>query len=475
MVIIKIKSIRKVKLNNPIKLYDVVNATPNNNFLVKTNSNYIVSHNCGFLDEMDFTSGSSQIEGQSKIVSLYVTIKRRIESRYMKQGRVPGIMFLVSSKKSSSDFLESYIQSNLDNDKLLISDEPIWNVKNTNGRYSGNKFKLMVGDRVTPSKILPDDISDEEILEYEDAGFRVIDVPVEHREAFELSVNDALRDIAGIALSSNIKFIDMKKYENSIKGYLSNPFTSNIIELDFDDKSELANYLIPNRLIDSEKSLPHSIHWDTSKNGDRTGLSMVCAIGIKNTTKLNKITTYKEYDRMYKVTFSVGITPTKGKEIPFFKIRNFIYYLKYTLGYNIVSISCDSYQSLDTLQQFKLKGLPSKVISMDRSIDPYNNLKNTINEGRLMQPRIEELEEEYSDVYYDSARNKVDHTVTGSKDMLDSVGGALYGLTLVSEIEMTDVSEDNNVMLEINKGLNSNRDNAIDTGWLLDDGYKYYD
>lgn len=34
-------------------VYDVVNASPNNNFLLATKSNkFIVSHNCGLLDEV---------------------------------------------------------------------------------------------------------------------------------------------------------------------------------------------------------------------------------------------------------------------------------------------------------------------------------------------------------------------------------------------------------------------------------------
>ncbi len=48
----KISSIIKVKYDEPIPVYDVVLATPNNNFLIKTNNRYVVSHNCGILDEI---------------------------------------------------------------------------------------------------------------------------------------------------------------------------------------------------------------------------------------------------------------------------------------------------------------------------------------------------------------------------------------------------------------------------------------
>lgn len=48
----KVSKIEKITYKEPIPVYDVVLATPNNNFLIKTNNKYVVSHNCGILDEI---------------------------------------------------------------------------------------------------------------------------------------------------------------------------------------------------------------------------------------------------------------------------------------------------------------------------------------------------------------------------------------------------------------------------------------
>ena len=48
----KIKSIKINYLDNPKPYYDVINANPYNNFLIKTNEGTIVSHNC-FFDEIN--------------------------------------------------------------------------------------------------------------------------------------------------------------------------------------------------------------------------------------------------------------------------------------------------------------------------------------------------------------------------------------------------------------------------------------
>ena len=55
----RIKSIRHNTLDSPKQYYDVINANPYNNFLIKTNSTYICSHNC-FFDEIDKTGLRSQ-------------------------------------------------------------------------------------------------------------------------------------------------------------------------------------------------------------------------------------------------------------------------------------------------------------------------------------------------------------------------------------------------------------------------------
>ena len=48
----QIKSITKRHTETGTQFYDVINANPNNNVLIKTNKEAIVSHNC-FFDEIN--------------------------------------------------------------------------------------------------------------------------------------------------------------------------------------------------------------------------------------------------------------------------------------------------------------------------------------------------------------------------------------------------------------------------------------
>ena len=210
-----------------------------------------------FMDEINFTNGDSMKDDAMKVMKLYNTIKRRMESRYMRLGKLPGMLFMVSSKKSESDFLETYIKSNKSKPYVYVVDEPLWVVKADQGNYSGKTFKVAVGNTYLKSKILDDN---ENSAPYVSNGQEVIDVPIEHREAFELDINSALMDVAGKALSSSMKYIYYDKLRLCYRMYLTNPFTKDEITLGFDDDSQLQDYFIPDKLSRLDIEKPHFIH-----------------------------------------------------------------------------------------------------------------------------------------------------------------------------------------------------------------------
>lgn len=418
----------------------------------------------GFLDEIEFARGSNPNMEKSSIMKMYNTIKRRMESRYMKQGKLPGMLFLVSSKKSDSDFLEQYLAMNKYKPYLYIVDEPIWIIKSHLDMYSGKTFRVAVGNRYRKSKILePNEIVPD------NANQEIIEVPVEYKEAFELDINSALMDIAGKAINSSVKFIYYEKLKLAYRPYLVNPFTTNELVLGFDDETEISDFLLVDKLSKVDKTKPHFIHWDGSKNGDSTGLSMGTVLGTKEVRRLVNGEVYDDTDIIHKIEFSIKITASPGSEIPFYKIRNFIYYLKFELNYNIVIVSCDSYQSVDNLQQLKLRGFNAITLSVDRSRLPYESLKNAINEQRILIPHIPELEKELLDLE-DDHTNKIDHPVDGSKDMSDTLAAIVY-----NTLHYKDLVDDQYASELTDSFISGNTSNDIDydvlsEDWLLGSG-----
>lgn len=406
----KIKSVRRITLDEPEPVYDVVNAGYNHNFFIKTSEgSYIVAHNCGILDEVDFVKGASIHMEQSKVMNMYRSVKRRMESRYARNGTIPGILFLVSSKKSEHDFLEQYVRTQRDNPYILIVDEPLWKVK-PSSNYSGRYFKIAIGNNYVKSRILgPTD--DAKSLEQQ--GFRILDVPVEHRQAFELDIDSALMDIAGVSVASASKFIAYDRLRLNYTDRI-NPFKNEILTIGLDDNLDIKDFFVPDLVSDSIRSQPGFIHLDLSLTGDRTGISLVTIEGTKQVKQYNKVENEvrieDNVDLVYRQVFTIGIQAPANSEISLEKTRQFIYYLK-SIGFNIQGISADGFQSADMLQQLKIAGFNTKLISLDRSPAGYLAFRAAINEERLnlLDLSGSTVEDELVNLEQDGMSGKVDH------------------------------------------------------------------
>lgn len=419
----KVTSVKKLE-NYKQKVYDVVNATPNHNFVIiphGSNSGVVV-HNCGLLDEVEFVPGASVKMEQSRIMRIYRNVKRRMESRYMRRGELPGILFLVSSKKSDMDFLEQYIKKMKGHPNFFVVDEPQWRVKPASN-YSGETFPVAVGNKYLPSKVIQDH---ENVEDYIRQGYTVIDVPVEYRQAFELDVNAALMDIAGISMTSSSKFIYYDNLKKCINPRRKNPFRVEEIVLDFFGPDRISDYLDSHLLNEEDLRKPCFIHIDKSLTGDATGFSMINILGSSEVSRLQKGEIVEVRDLHFKVLLAVAIRPKSGQQVPFHKIREFIYYLRDELGANIQGVSSDSFQSADTLQQLKIQGFETKVISMDRTPTPYLTLRNAINEKRLEMFEHSVLIRELVELEEDKMTGKIDHPINGSKDIADALAGAVF-------------------------------------------------
>lgn len=439
----------------PIAVYDVVQAVPNHNFLVKTNSGYICSHNCGLLDEVDYVKGASAQMEQSKVMRMYRSVKRRMESRYMRQGELPGILFLVSSKKSEHDFLEQYTKTQSSNPNVLIIDEPLWHVKPASN-YSGEVFHVAVGNKFVKSKIINET---EDVESYNQQGYRVIDVPVEHRQAFELDIDSALMDIAGISVTSKSKFISYDRLKRNYSDRRLNPFKAEILSIGLDDNQEIKDYFVPELVDEGSRMMPGFIHLDTSLTGDHTGISYVGIEGTKKVSKYNKtdsegVKIESEIDLVFKQIFTIGIQAPADSEISFEKSRQFIYYLK-SIGFNIKGVSADGYQSADTIQLLTVAGYNAKVISLDRTPAGYLAFKSAINEERLNLLKLDgsKVETEIIELERDGITGKIDHPdngTRGSKDESDSLCGAIYNASMYEmNNRMKHAAEDTELTAEL--------------------------
>ena len=400
-------------------------------FIVGSRSQHMLGRHviCALLDEVSFAPGQNANYEKSKIMDLYTNIRRRMDSRFMVQGKNYGKMFLVSSKATESSFLESYIADQIKKGyPIYVVDQPLWKVKPA--AYSGEYFKVAVGNKFIPSRVVQGETPEQVALACESfiqQGMKVIDVPVEHRQAFDQNIDKALQDIAGISTSVVTKVFSMDRIQKCISETYENPFRSEIITMGVNDDLQLKDFFDESKIPDFILGAPVFLHLDASVSGDRTGLSGVAVIGTREVTKFTTEVDNKEIvdELVCQQVFSVGIQAPSDSEISFEKTRQFAYYLRDEVGLNIKLVTTDGFQSVDTRQILNTKGFEVGYTSLDRTPDGYDGLKSAIVDMRIILLKgCYKLWDELTDLERDNMTRKFDHPVGGSKDISDSLAGA---------------------------------------------------
>ena len=393
-----------------------------------------VSHTIGknviaaILDEVNFSNAP---KGSKKsVLELYRNIRRRMESRFLKKGRHPGLLFLVSSKNSEYDFLEQYIQSIKHNNTTIVVDEPVYNIKPPD-TYVGERFQVAVGDK-TKESFIPSINDDIDTLISK--GYQIIEVPIEYKIAFEQDINLALCDIAGISSVSTSKLIPYAgRIDVCFDGNKRSPFFVEEIQMGLDSIEDIRDYLDDLRLLKRELEKPRFCHVDIGLKGDRLGLAIVHSsknITVERFTPTGAID--KVSENVYDVDLMITIRAIPGSEIPLFKVREFLIWLNSAIGYKFNKITFDGFQSADSIQLMSIAGYNAGLLSVDRTDIPYLNLRSCLLEKRVSSYYNSIVLEELRDLEYDRKARKVDHPIVkpdgspGSKDTSDALCGAIY-------------------------------------------------
>ena len=379
------------------------------------------------LDEVNFTGSQNVSVEKSQIMQTYTTINTRITNRFRVEGNVHGKIFMVSSKKADYSFLETYIDKMKDQPNFYLVDDKVWNIvpKEKTG-YSGKMFNLAIGGDKLPSKIIKDD---ENIDDYIKQGYQIMEVPIEERQKFVINMEQSLMDIAAVSVASVTKFFT---YDIIKQCYSEdeNPFTQEILSIGIKDDLQIKDFFIANKIPNEIRKLPIFIHIDSSLTGDRTGIGATALLGKKktNTFDINSNKTIQTYVTLFKHILNVEIECPKNSEISFQKTRNFIIYLK-QIGFNIQGVSCDGYQSADTLQLLGNEEIEHvERLNFEKTPEIYLSFRNALIEQRISLLKLDNLEKEMLNTERDNKTDKITHPrEDGSHgDGCDSCVGSYY-------------------------------------------------
>lgn len=387
----------------------------------------------GFMDEINFSKAGIKDVAKAKahMKDTYNTISARVTGTFRKDGEVFGKIFAVSSKRSDSDFMEDYVQEQLNagaGEHMYIADRPQWEVLPAS-MFSAEKFYIAVGDRHQKGFVVPDNQCFPEALEeLKNQGFRLMTPPVDMRSAFIADFEIALRDLAGIAVPGTLSFITQDTLTTCISVTRRNPFYQEVLQIGTKDQYSVEEFFHMEHILNICKHSPMFIHIDLSLNTDRTGISGVCITGRKDVVmedgKTISMPTFTH-------VFSIAIEAPRGDKIPYAKITAFICWLR-KQGFNINRISRDQFQSEYMAQLLEAQGFSVDKLSLDRTPDGYISLRSILLENRVDMLDIKLLQDELIRLQRDSVSGRVDHPVGGSKDVSDSFAGSLWNAMLVN-------------------------------------------
>lgn len=344
----------------------------------------------------------------------YSTISARITSRFGDQG----FLMLIGQTKTEGGFAMRRMEEFSAREDCYAVKMAIWESLPPE-KFCGRKFYY----DVIRSKVITD-------VEFVNLGLALsdsmIEIPVEYQQNFELDPDKALRDLAGVPRKVADPFIrNTDKISTALLRFLDR---GPLVAQPWRD-----NRLDP--MLRCTDSLPRYGHIDIgySANGDACGI----AIG--------HIAEYVETDDGLKpfivIDAACRLTPPPGRQLELAEARQVIYDLQ-ARGFKIKKVTLDGFMSTDTIQMLRKRGIRSDLLSVDKKLLPYSDLRDAIYDERIAIPSIvgkrkrtdpreyDIIFTELSELGYAPNGDKVDHPVNGTKDVSDAIAGTVHNLML---------------------------------------------
>lgn len=381
----------------------------------------------------------------------YVHVKRRMVSRFERGARLdpPGKIWMDSSRKDESGFLEVYIRTLKAQDmkrkaenedyvpRNIVISKAIWECKMSAGVEYRKWFPVFIGDE----KKLPRILEGPPGTSFGYPEEQVIMVPEDFKEDFEFDLVGSLRDLAGVATWSGSKYLSEPVVRQCAR--LDNPSGQpeedrdrNVIRLDPTDKNDQLIKHINLKML--PKGFPYFIHFDLAKgkaDGDRIGVAMSRCLGEIGVDRAGRHMSDSHIirDFQFQTNLAIAVAGQDGLEVPLSRFRNFVVHLQEE-GYDIGGVSADNNQSQDLLSECREGGLRAEKITTDSSVGRpiCDHFKNALSEHRWSGPNHEILIREL--INLQDMGDYIDHPeITGltggdrpSKDIADCVMASVW-------------------------------------------------
>jgi len=341
---------------------------------------------------------------------LYNSLLRRQESRFLKAGRKPGILYVGSSRVYPNDFTEQRIKlaKEAEDKTTYVLDYNLWKVNRD--RYSKEEFKVEVGGLNRKSRILDGNETD--------VVGDVISIPVDFYDKFKKDIDNALRDIAGVAVYSVQPFVGQKeKIQEMFDESIERVFSVDKATLSPKPQYECIEKIVKFKPDNRDKI--RYIAMDIGLKKDKLGFAMGYIEDLVSIEReffndeIQQMQVVKARLPIVKVEMLLQVYPeAEFGEVELSRLRFLIFKLK-KLGYKIKYGSADGFQSADMQQILRRNGVNFDYISMDKTTEPYETFRTALYENRVKCIYHPVLEDELNRLERNYVNDKIDHPVKG--------------------------------------------------------------
>lgn len=364
----------------------------------------------------------------------------RYNSRFADKRYTFGGVICDSSAKDASDAAPKKFEELVDPKDLIKVKWRQWDIRPNLWNYDVDKrtFRFYKGDAIQGPRVVLDD---EDLSVSGLDPDRIINVPIAAKFQFLADPIRNLRDLAGEGYTGSESFFNGDLSHLLACSKLKNYSDEEII-VDFFDNSDSIYSHVESMIYRIPRGTSLYVHYDIGLKKDKTGIAICYYDGEKEVSPGYTLPKFK-------VPLAFVVSRKKGQATSLDHLYQFLRDLVKN-GY-IVEFSADSFASAGIIQSCERDGIPYKPLSVDKTMEAYNMLKNVVNTERLEIPYINIFLRECSELQItyngkNAEHCKVDHPLVskctefdyegkggdnpGSKDLADSVAGALYNCYL---------------------------------------------
>lgn len=394
----------------------------------------------GVIDESDSHRATDRKDyAEEGLNTIYSRISSRFTDPETNQNR--GLIVVIGQMKSATGFMHRIFTEWSDDPEAATRRMTLWEALGWH-KFTENPDDIKAGRETAPRKSFVYDVERKKIVPTDEARSAGIDfvtpdsgyieVPTTYLPEFRRDPVKALRDLAGIPPEANDPFIALPDRILACQEHWHSRFGD---DPRCGDEPTWPTLRVP-RSRDATKRVMH-LDLAVSGAGDALGLAMGHIAGI--------VEVDGEEKPLIVFDLLMRIHAPSGGEIILGDVRRVIYRLVRDLDYPVKLVTADGFSSIDTLQQLRKQHINADYLSVDKTKQPYEDLREAIYDERVLFPRyMARLREGDTDPVNIAYRElsqlsdtgmKIDHPSTGqgSKDVADAMAGVVH--VLMSQVQ----------------------------------------